>query len=329
MALNVIICDDSKFARNQLMRVIPKSVVGTLYQAENGLEAMKLLHEGCGELLFLDLTMPVMDGYQVLEAIKKENIDILTIVVSGDIQPQAQKIIAQYNVLSFLKKPLDANQLLELLCNFGLCSLNENSNNDNTVLKNENNIGTIFDELKEKLNIATGIAASKMGDFLNLFITMPVPNIKIEKGISLFNTIQEWLNIDENIIVSQGFIGNGIIGESLIFFSQEDINNYSHLVGEQTSDKKNKTSQIIELSGLISGSLMRGFAAQFNCSINLNHPDLVPNMKNNLTSENMADQDILCAELTYEIKDLAMNIKYYILFTSSTTQRLKEIMAFV
>ena len=67
------------------------------------------------------------------------------------------------------------------------------------LLKNENNIGTIFDELKEKLNIATGIAASKMGDFLNLFITMPVPNIKIEKGISLFNTIQEWLNIDENI----------------------------------------------------------------------------------------------------------------------------------
>src|SRR5574344_1867541 len=124
MALNVIICDDSKFARNQLMRVIPKSVVGTLYQAENGLEAMKLLHEGCGELLFLALTMPVMDGYQVLEAIKKENLDILTIVIRGDNQPQTQKKIAQNKIIASLKKPLDANQLLEVLCNFGLCSLN-------------------------------------------------------------------------------------------------------------------------------------------------------------------------------------------------------------
>lgn len=326
MALNVIICDDSKFARNQLMRVLPNSVVGNLYEAENGLEAMKLLNEGKGDLLFLDLTMPVMDGYQVLDAIRKQNIDVLTIVVSGDIQPQAQKIIAQYNVLSFLKKPLKSEQLLQILSDYGLCDLNEEKLYEESDC---NYTGNIFDELKEKLNIATGIAAGKMGDFLNLFITMPVPEIKIEKGIDLFNTIQDWLNIDENIVISQGFIGNRILGESLLFFSLEDINNFSHLVGDQTADSKKKTAQIIELSGLISGSLMRGLAAQFNCTINLNHPALVPNMKNNLTSENMIDQDILCAELKYEIKDLSMNIRYYILFTNSTTNRLKEIMAFV
>lgn len=86
MALNVVVCDDSAFARKQLIRAIPKNLVNNLYQAENGLEAMKLLREGKCELLFLDLTMPIMDGFQVLEAIHKENIAVLVIVISGDVQ---------------------------------------------------------------------------------------------------------------------------------------------------------------------------------------------------------------------------------------------------
>ena len=106
MAIDIIVCDDSRFARNQLIRAIPKKIVKNIYTAANGLEAMELLRSGKAKFMFLDLTMPVMDGYEVLEAVKQEGLRVMIVVVSGDIQQQALEIIKNYNVLAFLKKPL-------------------------------------------------------------------------------------------------------------------------------------------------------------------------------------------------------------------------------
>lgn len=333
MGLNVIVCDDSKFARNQLIRVIPRSLITNLYQATNGKEAMQLMREGKGELLFLDLTMPEMDGFQVLEAIKQENIDIMKIVVSGDIQQQAAEIVHSYNVLGFIKKPMNADELREILLSFGLCDENDT---ENYVLEPETKPKTIqeqqacqFDELKEKFNIATGQAASKIADVLNLFITMPVPKILLRKGSFISAELNSWLEIEENVAISQGFVGNGIHGECIIYFSMEDINNYTHLICDPNASKEEKISQTLELAGLMSGTLIRGFAEQINASINLTHPAVIAKVKNNLTSEQLIDSDILTVELIYDIKDLNVQIKFNVLFTHEAILQLKEILTFV
>ncbi len=332
MALNVIICDDSKFARTQLIRVIPKSLISNLYQAENGLEAMKLLRDGKGELLFLDLTMPVMDGYQVLQAIREENIDVLTIVVSGDIQLKAQKIIAQYNTLAFLKKPLDATELIEVLQKYGLVEEGEvpyvPQPQPKNYARHPVDKDNKFDELREKLNIATGIASGKIGDYLNLFVTMTLPQIHINKGSDLSAILHQWLNNDTNVITSQGFIGADILGESLIFFSENDINSYASFIGEDKATYKEKAAQILELASLISSSLT-SLANQFSMTIRLTHPALVQNVEFNLTNAELKDADIMCVKMQYDIKDLKMSIRNVILFTNATTEKLKELMAFV
>lgn len=53
MALSVIVCDDSKFARKQLIRVLPKSLKENLQEAGNGEEALNIIRNGFGELMFL------------------------------------------------------------------------------------------------------------------------------------------------------------------------------------------------------------------------------------------------------------------------------------
>lgn len=93
--------------------------------------------------------------------------------------------------------------------------------------------------------------------------------------------------------------------------------------------KKEKISQIIELAGLISGTLMRGFASQMNYILNLTHPAIIPNLKTNLADEHLIDSYILSVELVYEIRDLNMQIQIDVLFTQQATEKLKEIMAFV
>jgi FixJ family two-component response regulator len=64
--------------------------------------------------------MPELDGYGVLEAIRKEDLKCVVIVISGDIQPVAMDRVIQLGALSFIKKPIDKTKLLDTLENFGL-----------------------------------------------------------------------------------------------------------------------------------------------------------------------------------------------------------------
>ena len=87
MGLPVVICDDSSFARKQMNRALPESWDVDITFASHGEEAISAIRAGKGEVMFLDLTMPILDGYGVLEIIKNEDLPSMVIEVSGDIQP--------------------------------------------------------------------------------------------------------------------------------------------------------------------------------------------------------------------------------------------------
>ncbi len=79
MAISILICDDSALARKQLSRVIPASWGANIEFAQHGWEAIHKLEANTFDILFLDLTMPELDGYGTLEEIQKRNI-----AISGD-----------------------------------------------------------------------------------------------------------------------------------------------------------------------------------------------------------------------------------------------------
>lgn len=118
-ALPVIICDDSGLARKQMERALSPWNIDVTH-AKHGLEALEAIRAGKGELLFLDLNMPIMDGYEVLERIQTQDLPVLTIVVSGDIQPEAHARVRKLGALDFIQKPIDIQQLSRSLSDFGL-----------------------------------------------------------------------------------------------------------------------------------------------------------------------------------------------------------------
>ncbi|WP_166837290.1 response regulator [Rheinheimera pleomorphica] len=120
MALNVLICDDSLLARNQLKKSLPADFDATIVTASNGLEALTVLQTQDIGLVFLDLTMPELDGVGVLEAIKAQALDCLVIVVSADIQPQMQQRVMELGALAFIQKPASADKLAAVLHKYGL-----------------------------------------------------------------------------------------------------------------------------------------------------------------------------------------------------------------
>jgi len=62
----ILVVDDNEDFTNFLRNLLERSKF-TIYTAKNGVEAIKLLHRTVPRLVFLDLLMPEMDGFEVVE----------------------------------------------------------------------------------------------------------------------------------------------------------------------------------------------------------------------------------------------------------------------
>ena len=120
MAIPLLICDDSNMARKQVKKSLPADWAVDITFATNGVEGLQAIRDGKGEMVFLDLTMPELDGFGVLEAIKSESLKAVVIVISGDIQPQAKERVQALGALDFIQKPINAEKLHLTLEKFGL-----------------------------------------------------------------------------------------------------------------------------------------------------------------------------------------------------------------
>lgn len=120
MSIPLLICDDSAMARKQVKRAIPEGWDVDITMATNGMEGIEAIRSGKGEMVFLDLTMPELDGYGVLEKVKTEGHKSIIIVISADIQPEARERVMGLGALDFVKKPIDGKKLMDVLTKYGL-----------------------------------------------------------------------------------------------------------------------------------------------------------------------------------------------------------------
>ncbi len=119
MSFNVLICDDSSLARKMAARSLPDGFAEQVFQAEDGAQALAMLSRQRMDLMLLDLTMPNVDGIDVLNAIKAQGIEVFVVVVSGDIQPQMRARVMALGALDFLAKPISKPSLQAVLERYG------------------------------------------------------------------------------------------------------------------------------------------------------------------------------------------------------------------
>ena len=105
----ILVVEDDDDTRDALCTLLTGQSYRVL-NATNGREALQVLARTRPALVIMDLSMPVMTGWQLLELIRDEELlpGVPIIVLSGDSRPPAADIC-------FLQKPVGAEHLLETI----------------------------------------------------------------------------------------------------------------------------------------------------------------------------------------------------------------------
>ena len=111
-AKTVLIVDDSDFMRMMLKDIL-SAERHQVIEAHNGMECLTILQVKQVDICILDINMPVMNGIQTLEAIRKTDTNLKILMLSIE---STQEMIEKTLVLGangFIAKPFSANDLLE------------------------------------------------------------------------------------------------------------------------------------------------------------------------------------------------------------------------
>src|SRR5512139_945382 len=112
MIKKILIVDDSPVARKMLKSCMPKDQWFEFHEACDGREGVAKYKSICPDLTFMDLTMPVMTGYEAIEEIIKHDKNALIVVVTADVQLKAIKTVLDSGAYMVLRKPLKKEELL-------------------------------------------------------------------------------------------------------------------------------------------------------------------------------------------------------------------------
>lgn len=72
-AVNVLLIDDSKFARQATAQMLRKIMPLDIEEAADGFKALRKCHNRKFDLVVLDWNMPIIDGFQFLRQFRKSD----------------------------------------------------------------------------------------------------------------------------------------------------------------------------------------------------------------------------------------------------------------
>jgi two-component system, chemotaxis family, chemotaxis protein CheY len=119
MSVNVLIVDDSAVMRTLIKRVavLSEAPIGVMYEASNGREALQILEKESIQAVFTDITMPVMNGTELLRAIARRDewSHVVRVIISTDGSAARRAEVENLDVRLYLEKPFRPEAIRDVL----------------------------------------------------------------------------------------------------------------------------------------------------------------------------------------------------------------------
>ena len=336
MTTQILICDDSSLARKQMARALPPGLADDIAFAPNGEDALRLIRTGNIDLLFLDLNMPGLDGYQVLENIQKNDLPVLTIVVSGDIQPEARARVRKLGAIDFIKKPTNTALVAQLLEEYGFYrpgELETRAQKDawlsNRPARPSQEISvSLNDYLQEIANVAMGRSSDLLARLLKAFVRQPIPNVAFISSSELSMAISAAERESDYSAVCQGFTGSGLAGEALLLFEDASFREMAELLHYDVLEGEAVNVEVLmDMSSILFGAFLNGISDQLDVKLGLGHPAVLGQHRpihELLEHHAKREEQLLCIEISYAIENRHIRCDMLILFTEESIAFLEK-----
>ena len=116
---NILIVDDSAMMRTMIKRVasIAGTPIGTIFEAGNGREALAILEQHPVHVVFIDLTMPVMTGTELLREMqtREQWRGIVRVIISTDGSDSRRHEAEDLSVSVYVEKPFRPEVMRDVL----------------------------------------------------------------------------------------------------------------------------------------------------------------------------------------------------------------------
>ena len=116
---SILVVDDIEENRNLLVQLLQQYSINTL-EAKDGNEVIDILDNNTIDLVFMDISMPILDGFETTKLIRsdksKDNIPV--IIVSANVFQEDMDNTLEVGANGFLEKPIDETKLIKHLNTF-------------------------------------------------------------------------------------------------------------------------------------------------------------------------------------------------------------------
>jgi two-component system alkaline phosphatase synthesis response regulator PhoP len=114
----VLIVDDEAYIRlliEQTLEDLEEDSIEVI-QAENGIDALGLVKQERPRLVFLDVMMPQMNGFEVCRVIKRDwqMEDVYVVILTAKGQEYDRQVSEEAGANRYMTKPFDPDELLEV-----------------------------------------------------------------------------------------------------------------------------------------------------------------------------------------------------------------------
>jgi len=113
---NILVVDDA-FYTHQLLKLILQKDNHTITSAHNGLEAINHLASQTVDMMITDVSMPVMDGFDLLDWLRADErykqLPVILMTASG--QAEMLELAAEKGASGFLTHPFGSWEIIKLV----------------------------------------------------------------------------------------------------------------------------------------------------------------------------------------------------------------------
>ena len=108
----ILIVDDEPDMLKLLSMILREKTSYEITTTNNPMEAVELAKQGGFDLVISDLKMPVLDGMEIIDAVKKIDEDIPVIIITAFASVESASEAIQKGGFDFITKPFRKEQIL-------------------------------------------------------------------------------------------------------------------------------------------------------------------------------------------------------------------------